>query len=467
MLEQLQGLMKALEAGSYNAAPSTLVQGAAYQIEDLAPVMVNVTAAEETIKLQKMLDSRPTKSNLYQYNRKLSVGRFGGSAAYEGMLGAKKTGQAARLVVPMAYYVDTREHSLVANAVETFDKVSAEERQAQDAALNLAQDIEFDLFAGNSDFSNQGVFDGNPALVPALPNMRGVDLQVRASDYERNGQDLMFASYGSSATVVFSAGGAALTQSLIEDISVRSALNMGRADKLMLDPSSLSAYNKISQAKERIVLAGSPQEATGSHLRTQWTSSGAITMEMSQYLRKQISPINQSIVGAPAAPSAAASDGGAAGSLLQAAAYSYIVAAVNAFGEGPSSAASTVTPAAAGNKVTVAIGAVAGALYYRVYRTAAGVAANVAPGPLFIGNITAGPAGASFTDLGNLAPGALTGFLIQKDTMHMGELSGFKKIQLGLSQLSVNNAFYRWTTLAVEAPRKNAIVENLQGQLFT
>lgn len=464
MENTLQGLMKALEAGSYNAAPSTLVQGAAYQIEDLAPVMVNVTAAEETIKLQKMLDSRPTKSNLYQYNRKLSVGRFGGSAAYEGMLGAKKTGQAARLVVPMAYYVDTREHTLVANAVETFDKVSAEERQAQDAALNLAQDIEFDLFSGNSDFSNAGVFDGNPALAPALANMRGVDMQVRASDFERNGQDLMFASYGSSATVVFSAGGGALTQSLIEDISVRSALNMGRADKLMLDPSSLSAYNKISQAKERIVLAGSPQEATGSHLRTQWTSSGAVTLEMSQYLRKQISPINEIAQGTPGAPTATATDGGAAGSLLQAATYRYTVSAVNGFGEGALSAETSVTLAAAGNKATVTIGAVSGALYYRVYRTAAGGATGT---ELSIGNITATPSGAVFTDLGNRVPGALTGFLIQKDTMHLGELSGFKKLQLGISQLSINNAYYRWATLAVEAPRKNAIVENLQGQIFT
>jgi hypothetical protein len=465
MLEQLQSLMKALEAGSYNAAPSTLVQGAAYQIEDLNPVMVNVTAAEETIKLQKMLDVRPTKSNLYQYNRKLSVGRFGGSAAYEGMLGAKKTGQAARLVVPMAYYVDTREHTLVANAVETFDKVSAEERQAQDAALNLAQDIEFDSFSGNSDFSNNGVFDGNPALAPGLANMRGVDMQVRASDFERNGQDLMFASYGSSATVVFSAGGGALTQSLIEDISVRSALNMGRADKLMLDPSSLSAYNKISQAKERIVLAGSPQEGTGSHLRTQWTSSGAITLEMSQYLRKQITPVNQIIQGAPTAPTLTAADGGAASSLLQAAQYIYIVAAVNALGEGSVSTAATVTPAAAGNKVTLTIGAVSGALYYNVYRTNAGGTSSAQA--LSIGRITATPSGAVFTDLGNRAPGSLTGFLIQKDTMHLGELSGFKKLQLGISQLSINNAFYRWTTLAVEAPRKNAIVENLQGQLYT
>lgn len=465
MLDQLQSLMKALEAGSYNAAPSTLVQGAAYQIEDLAPVMVNVTAAEETIKLQKMLDSRNTKSNLYQYNRKLSVGRFGGTAAFEGMLGAKKTGQAARLVVPMAYYVDTREHSLVANAVETFDKVTAEERQAQDAALNLAQDIEFDLFTGNSDFSNQGVFDGNPALVPPLPNMRGVDLQVRASNFERNSQDLMFYSYGSSATVVFSAGGGTLTQSLIEDIAVRSALNMGRADKLMLDPSSLSSYNKISQAKERIVLAGSPQEATGSHLRTQWTSSGAVTLEMSQYLRKQISPINQIYQGVPAAPTLATADGGAAGSLLTAGSYSYVASAVNQYGEGPTSAVSTVTVTATGDKVTATIGAVAGALYFRVYRTGnAG-----APGSeLFIGNVAAAPAGSTtFTDLGNRSPGSLTGFLIQKDAMHMGELSGFKKLQLGISQLSINNAFYRWVTLAVEAPRKNAIVENLLGQVYT
>jgi hypothetical protein len=43
MIEQLQSLMKALEAGSTNAAPSTLVQGAALQVEDLSPVMHNAT----------------------------------------------------------------------------------------------------------------------------------------------------------------------------------------------------------------------------------------------------------------------------------------------------------------------------------------------------------------------------------------------------------------------------------------
>lgn len=464
MNEQLQSLIKALAAGNYDAAPSTLVQGAAYQKEDLSPVMAMVTAGEETIKLQKMLDVKPSKSNLYQYNRKLSVGRFGGSAAPEGMLGAKKTGQAARLTVPMAYYVDVREHTFVADEVETFDGKKASERQAEDAALNLAQDIEFDTFSGTSDFSNAGVFDGNPALAPGLPSMQGADMQIRRSDYERNSQDLMFAAYGSNASVVFSAGGGALTQSLIEDISVRSALNMGRADKLMLDPSSLSAYNKISQAKERIILAGSPQEATGSHLRTQWTSSGAITLDMSQYLRKQIVPVLEMISGAPGTPTLSSADGGAAGSLLANAQYAYIVTAVNTVGEGSASTVSTVTPASAGNKVTLTIGAVSGALFYNVYRSAAGGA--TASQCYFIGRIVAGPSGASFTDLGNKVQGFVTGYLIQKDTMHLGELSGFKKVNLGLSQLSQNTAYYRWTTLAVEQPRKNAIVDNLQGQIF-
>ena len=37
--EVTQALLKALEAGNYNAAPSTHVQGSALQLEDLSNVM--------------------------------------------------------------------------------------------------------------------------------------------------------------------------------------------------------------------------------------------------------------------------------------------------------------------------------------------------------------------------------------------------------------------------------------------
>jgi len=48
MVEQLQQLLKALEAGSYNAAPGTLSQGSALQKEDLSTVMHNFVKLKET-----------------------------------------------------------------------------------------------------------------------------------------------------------------------------------------------------------------------------------------------------------------------------------------------------------------------------------------------------------------------------------------------------------------------------------
>jgi hypothetical protein len=72
--------------------------------------------------------------------------------------------------------------TLVANLVATVDGKKAEERAASDAAKKLAGDIEFDVIRGKADFSNAGVYDGNPMLIPVgLPNMLGLDTQIRQS----------------------------------------------------------------------------------------------------------------------------------------------------------------------------------------------------------------------------------------------------------------------------------------------
>src|ERR1700676_184705 len=321
MIEQLQSLMKALEAGSYMASPGNLEQGAALMIEDLSPVMQNVTFDDSHIKLQKILPSKEVKSQLHQFNRQLDYGIFGGSAQFEGGVGEEDVSNFIRAVVPMAYYSTIRRVTVAANMIGAFDGVKAEDRSSADAAMKLAGDIEFDLFRGQADFSDNGVFDGNPTVVAQLPNMIGVDQQVRQSDGQLNTQDLMFAEYGSNQTVVLSAGGT-LTQSLIEDSSVRSAMNMGAADRLILDPISLSAYNKIPHAKERIMLAGSAQEATGAHLRPQWTSSAIVSLEASRFLSGKTQPA-RSRAGAPSAPAIVVADAGAAGSLLAAGTYVY------------------------------------------------------------------------------------------------------------------------------------------------
>ena len=197
MLEELQSLVKALEAGSYNAAPGQLNQGASLQTEDLSPVMQNVTFEDKHIKLQKAVSVKDAKSQLVQFNRQLDYGIFGGSAQYEGGIGEEDTSNYVRAVIPMSYYSTTRRVTVAANMIGAFDGVKAEDRAAKDAAMKLAGDIEFDLFRGQSDFSNAGVFDGNPLAAAKVPNMIGLDAQIRQSDALSNTQDLMFAEYGS------------------------------------------------------------------------------------------------------------------------------------------------------------------------------------------------------------------------------------------------------------------------------
>jgi hypothetical protein len=457
-VEQLQQLVKALEVGSYNASPDSLNQGASLMVEDLSPVMQNVTFDDSHIKLQKSIDVKDAKSQLIQFNRQLDYGIFGGSAQYEGGIGEEDTSNYVRAVVPMSYYSTTRRVSVAANMIGAFDGVKAEDRAASDAAMKLSGDIEFDLFRGQSDFSNAGFFDGDPLSIADVPNMVGIAPQVRMSDTQSNTQDLMFAEYGSDQTVVLSADGA-LTQSIIEDAAVRSAMNHGSADKLCLDPISLSAYNKIAHAKERIVLAGSATSKTGAELRQQWTSSALVSLEPSRFLSGKTKAA-RARAGSPAAPgtltSAAASD---TDSVLAAGTYFYRVTAVNERGE------STIKDddggaqvVAAGEKVTLTIGATAGAKYYNIYRSAAG---GTAASAKFIGRSK----GTTFVDLGLTSPGSVTGFLIQSNTWGIHQLSPYSRLKMAIHDLSLPEAHFRFLCLAGYQPRKNFLIDNITGQL--
>lgn len=462
MVEQLNDLMKALEAGRYNAAPGQLAQGAALQVEDLSPVMENVTFDDSHIKLQKMLSVKDAKSTLVQFNRQLDYGIFGGSAQMEGGIGEEDTSNYVRAIVPMAYYSTTRRVSVAANMIGAFDGKKAEDRAAQDAAMKLSADIEFDSFRGQADYSNAGVFDGNPAAAAEMPNMRGVDAQVRESDSLSNTQDLMFAEYGSDQTVVVSVGGT-LTQSTIEDAAVKSAMQHGSADKLVLDPISLSAYNKIAFAKERIMLAGSAQEATGANLRTQWTSSALVSLEPSRFLSGKTRPA-RARSGSPAAPATVTVTTPAnAASVLDAGTYVYKVTAANERGESLATEGDAAATVTAGDAGSLSIAAVAGAKYFNVYRSEDGGTAAEAK---FIGRVKANGAGATtFTDLGNRSPGSVTGFLIQSSTMRMHQLSPYSRLKLAVSDLSLPEAHFRFLCLAAMQPRKNVLLENIDGQL--
>jgi len=461
-LGNIQSLVKALEAGGYNAAPSTLTQGSALMIEDLSPVMQNVTYDNSHIKLQKMLNVDSCKSTLAQFDRQLSYGIFGGSAQLEGAVGQEETSEFVRVVVPMAYYSHTRRVTLVANLVATVDGKKAEERAAEDAAKKLAGDIEFDAFRGKADFSNAGVFDGNPLLIPGIPNILGVEPQIRQSDAQRNAQDQMFGEFGSDDTVVIPGGGT-LSQEMVEDASVRSAMNLGSADKLIVDPKVLSAYNKITLAKERIILAGSPQDATGGELRRQWTSTGTVNVESSRFLSGKTRPATARSNG-PGSTSSAVGTASGSGTGLSAGRYRYLVTAVSELGEGSGvvvvdGSANAYVDVTAGQQVAIVIAAVTGAKAYNVFRSAAG---GTAASVKFIGRVLASGT-TTFTDLGNKRPGFVTGFLIDSSTMSLKELAPYSRVKLAQTDLSTPEAHFRFLSLAVMQPRKNVLIDNLVG----
>mgnify|MGYP003108823088 CR=1 FL=1 len=460
-VEQLEQLVKALEVGSYNASPDSLNQGASLMVEDLSPVMQNVTFDDSHIKLQKMIEVKDSKSQLIQFNRQLDYGIFGGSAQYEGGIGEEDTSNYVRAVVPMAYYSTTRRVSVAANMIGAFDGVKAEDRAASDAAMKLSGDVEFDLFRGQSEFSEAGFFSGNPLAIAEVPNMVGIAPQVRMSDTQSNTQDLMFAEYGSDQTVVLSADGA-LTQSIIEDAAVRSAMNHGSADKLCLDPISLSAYNKIAHAKERIVLAGSATSKTGAELRQQWTSSALVSLEPSRFLSGKTKPARarSGSLPAPAVANAAATSGG--DSVLAAGDYKYFATAVSERGESLPSAEVAAYTIATGEEANLTI-TNNGAKYYNVYRSAAGGTYQSAK---FIGKVkSSGGASTAFVDLGFRSPGSVTGFLVQSNTWGIHQLSAYSRLKMAIHDLSLPEAHFRFLCLAGYQPRKNVLIDNITGQL--
>jgi hypothetical protein len=476
-LEQLQSLVKALEAGGYDAAPGTLVQGSALQTEDLSPVMNNVTFDDSHIKLQKMLKVSPAKSTLVQFDRQLSYGGFGGTAVIEGAVGQEFTDDYVRIVVPMCYYSHIRRVTLVANMVNTVDGKDASERAASSAAKKIAADVEFDLFRGKEAFSNAGAFDGNPGSITALPNILGLGEQIRQSDSQRNAKDLMFGEYGSDETVVIQGGGitsvttvpgygshgtGVLTQSNIEDAAVRSAMNMGNADRLILDPKTLAAYNKLAFEKERIILAGSPQDASGADLRRQWVSGGTVQLEASRFLSGKTRP-QASRPGVPTVGtmSAAATDNAQSptGSLTTGT-YIYLVTACNELGESAAVQATDGVLAAATDSMSVTISnQPTGALYYNIYRSDVGGTTTK-----WVGRVNRSSGATTvFIDRGAKLPGFVTGYLIQGDTMEVRELSPYSRLKLAVTDLSIPEAHFRFLTLTVPQPRKNVLVDNLKG----
>lgn len=468
-MADMQPLFKALNAQGYNQAPSTLTQTGALQMEDLSQQLVNVTIRENMLNLQKMIGTpKKAKSLTYQFNRQLSIGQIGYSSVLEGQIGEETTSNYVRVVVPMAYYSHTRNITLQATLLATFDGTSLEEAQARDAARKMAIDCEMDLFRGRELFSNAGVFDGNAAAQPLkIANVVGLDTQIRqANSLDANAIDLGFVEWGQNESIVIPVNGS-LTQDVIENATLALMLQFGDLAQAqgIVDPRALSAYNKLSFGVNRFVLSNAAAiTKTGTQLNSQYTSAGEISFEVSQFLRGKTSvqASQERSQFAPNAPTIS-SVTRAAGSTTFVAGqvYRYFVSAANERGESAGSGSSSVTIVANGDVVTVNI-TVAGSgqptRWFNVYRTNAGGAAATAK---FIGRVASNGASVAFTDLNNRSPAASTGYILSKDTMEIRELLPYTRMKMAVVQAAQTEAHLRFLGLAVLKPKQSVILDNI------
>lgn len=462
----IEDLTKALSAGQYNAAPGSLTQGGALQVENISPVIVNVGYQDDALVLQKLIKEKPCKSTLAQFDRQLSYGHFGGSAQLEGAVGQEDDIDVVRVTVPMSYYSQVRKTTLVADTVDTIDGVSGTDRQAEGAAKVIAGDLEFDMLRGQDDFSNAGVFDGNPLAISDMPNMHGLFLQIRQSDSLNlpGSHDLMFDEYGSDEQIDIPMDDF-LNQPVIEDAVMRAQLNHSKARQLLTDPRVLSQYNKNSYSISRIILGNSPQDATGADLNKQWTSGGPVNIKASRFLSGKTSPA-RTRMGGPGAPTITAASATAASTptaFLAGEVYQIFVTSVNEIGESTRSNIYPLTIAVNADTMVTTITPPAGVVrHFNVYRSEAnGTKAR------FIGRVkNSGSATTTFTDLGARSPGFVTSVLFDEEGCEVKQMMPYSRLKLGVHELAKPEAFFCFESLACMSPRKNVILSNCKGRYF-
>lgn len=132
----------------------------------------------------------------------------------------------------------------------------------------------------------------------------------------------------------------------------------------------------------------------------------------------------------------------------------YLITASNERGEGPGTLTNTVN-VTAGQQVALTITAQAGVTHFSVYRGTS--AANAR----FVGHVAATGGNVVFTDLGNMAPGSSTAYLLEKSCWEVGELMPFSKVSLAVTDLSTPTAGARFLALKGLQPRKNAVVTSI------
>lgn len=470
-VKDVNELNKALEAGTpYQGAPTSRTGGGALQVESLDSSLKSVTYEMKNIKLWPVMAKDQAYNTIEEYNRQDAFGDQGRGFISEGSLPRSEDSSYTRQIQRVRFIGVTRElthvYTLVRNA-----HGDAIAREIRSGTMRILEIVERALYDGRGFYSNAGKFDGSDAAVlDADLQWEGLDKQLRAGFEDPSAQAKAFTGFGLSESPLIDQRGSVLDEDALEDAGRIVADNFGYPNLMALDTKAHSDLGRQFYPKERVNNMGVQNGKAGFVLQSFVASAGEYALMSDVFLRPKRRPFDPVHADASAKPTGVtASDADSKFASADAGDYIYYVTAIkepnastSGAGEGPASPASDPISVAAGEKVTLTIGAVTGAFSYAVYRSSKDGAAADAE---FVGYVAPASVGAAatFVDLNHKLPGLAQAYLLTNEA----EVLRFKQLApLMKMDLAIIATAYRWMQLLygtpiVYAPRKNCLFENI------
>jgi hypothetical protein len=481
--EQAEELLKTLQVGhGYLGSPTSLVGGGALGVESIDGTLKSVTYDATNLVLWPSIAQDRAYSLVEQYVRTNSYGDTGSPYIPESGSPVMNDAEYNRHAQKVVFFSTRRGVSLASTLVKQNFGGDIEGRETQSGTLWMLERLERELYKGNADYSNAGVFDANPSAIPTKMqnlNLMGLEQQIRFGDSDFAAQARAFDGYGGTQTVILSQAGDLLSETTIEFEANVLVENFGRPGELHLPPKQLSDFIKQFYPKERVNTLGVNDGKAGYIVREFVTTAGGIQLRPNIFLKpKQSIKSNSDRAGVPSVVSglennAAQSVVFGSGFLIDQTAgssqfqagdmYQYAVTALNEQGESNAFLTTVVvTISATGNYVTFKIDDPSSGnlpTHYAVYRTN-----NTGAGPLlFIGYVARSGSKTLFTDQGNYVQGSAEAFMfdMRPEQMIWKQLAPLLKINL--AAISTAKEFLLWLAgcAIVFAPRKQGIISNI------
>lgn len=465
---QVADLNKAITAGTgYTGAPGNLTGGGALQMESLDGSLKTVSYEMKNLKLWPVLNKDQAYNTIEEYNRQDSFGDQSRGFVAESALPRSQDANWSRQLEQVRFIAVTREISDVMMMVRTAHG-DAEAQQVRAGTMRILEIVERSLMDGRSHYSNAGVFDGAESAIGASDlSWNGISRQIRRGEADPTAKAKAFTGYGAEESVIGDMRGLVLDEEALEEAGRVVADNFGAPNLLLAGTKAISDLSKQFYPKERINPMGVANGRAGYVLQSFVSSAGEFALSGSVFMKPKTRPTDPTHSTAPAQPVATVANNNALSKFSSADAGSYIYLATAIVGgandgEGPLSVASDADTVAAGDAVSVAIPAVAGAYAYAVYRSAKNGNAASAQ---FIGYVAPATVGAAATlvDLNHKLPGLGEATLLSNET----EVLRFKQLaplyKQDLAKVAMTKRWFQ-ALLGMPimyAPRKNYLFENI------